>query len=116
MSISSFFHAVANIFRSDKAKRAFELASQIVPVALPIVEQIAALTPNRTDDEILAAFEHFGMPAIPAGIADPGAALLALATAVVGEKMPPGTPKSILQLGIQAAVTGMKSSAQAAKA
>ncbi len=111
MSISSFFQNLLHKFESPKAKHAFETAGQIVNVALPYVEAIASMTPNRTDDEIVKAFEHFGVPLIAGGITDPGAALLSLATSVVSEKVPAGTAKNIIQLGIQAAVTGMKATA-----
>lgn len=108
MSLSSFFHHIIEFFKSDKAKHAFGEVSKIVPIALVIVKRIAELTPNRTDDEIVAAFEHYGIPTIDRGKLDPGAALLELATKVVADRLPPGTAKNLIQTAIQIAVTGSK--------
>lgn len=35
--------------------------SKPVSLVFPFVKKIAELTPNKTDDQILAAYEHFGM-------------------------------------------------------
>lgn len=108
MFLTNLFHAIIGIFKSDKAKHDFEVVAALVPKVLPIITTIATLTPTRTDDEIVNAFSHFGVPFLAVGVTDPGAALLQLATTVVAEKVAPGTAKNIIQSAISLAVTGMK--------
>jgi hypothetical protein len=82
----------------------------MVGMALPIVRQIAALTPTRTDDEIMALFEQFkvkldgwlGLPQYQRG-----AALLHVATVELAKRYP-NAPINQLQAAIQLAVTVMK--------
>ena len=107
--LQSFLKRLTDIFRSDRAKRAFAEVERIVPVALPIVERIAALTPNRTDDEIVAAFRYYGVPFIE-GLAsvNPTGALLELASSAVAQRLPAGTAKNIVQTAVQIAVTASK--------
>lgn len=82
----------------------------MVGMALPIVRQIAALTPTRTDDELLALFERLKIP-IDKWLGLPqdqrGAALLYAATTEL-QKRYPDAPVNQLQTAIQLAVTVMK--------
>lgn len=41
--------------------KVLEDISKPVSLVYPFVKKIAELTPNKTDDEILAAYEHFGL-------------------------------------------------------
>lgn len=56
---------VASWFKDPKTRVAFEQTLQnlqpYVQAALPVVEVIVALTPNRTDDELLAVAKEFGV-------------------------------------------------------
>jgi hypothetical protein len=75
------------------------------------VQEIAALAPNRTDQEIAAAFEKFAIPAAAQYLAAPqghrGYVLLDLATQVLATEVP-GVATNILNTAIQFAVTSLK--------
>ena len=111
--MANIFSSILHWFQGShpKVQAALDQAAHIAQVALPIVEQIAALTPTRTDDEIIAAYKHFAVPVIDAqvsgGIGGAGAALLSLGTAVVQAQFP-GLPVSLVQTGVQLAVTAYK--------
>jgi hypothetical protein len=67
--------------------------------------------PNRTDQEIAAAFEKFAIPGAAQYLAAPqghrGYVLLDLATQVLAAQFP-GVATNILNAAVQFAVTGMK--------
>ena len=109
--LKAFFKSILSVFTSGKAEKAFNTVAGIVPVALPIVEAIAGLTPNKSDDEILAAFRRFGVPAIAEIQNTPasqrGYLLLDLATKILAGKYP-GVATNILNSAVQIAVTAMK--------
>jgi hypothetical protein len=100
---------VVSFFSSKKAEAALLQAVELVPKALPIVKEIAKLTPNRTDDEIVAAFEKFCVPFASTYLATPpskrGYVLLQLASQVLAARVP-GVATNILNTAIQLAVTG----------
>jgi hypothetical protein len=111
MSIKSFCASIVGIFKSGKAERAFNSVAQIVPAALPIVEAIGAITPNRTIQEIAQAYAKYGVPLVADVTATPanqrGYLLLDLATNVLAAKYP-GVATNILNSAAQIAVTGLK--------
>lgn len=98
-------------FNSGKAEAALNQAAELVPKALPIVQEIASLTPNRTDDEIVAAFQKFAVPVATQYLATPvaqrGYVLLQLATQVLSTEFP-GVATNVLNAAVQLAVTGAK--------
>jgi len=101
---------LVGLFRSGKAEQAFNAAVSLVPKAVPIVKEIAALTPTRSDDEIIAAFERYAVPGACQYLSLPrekrGLALLALATEILAAQVP-GTPTRILNTAVQLAYTGV---------
>lgn len=105
------FGAIKGLFTGEKARHVFDVIADMVPKVLPIVKTIAALTPTRADDEIIAAFERLGVPlvqnlaSVPAD--ERGYVLLKLATDAAARKYP-GTATNILQSAIQIAVSGVK--------
>lgn len=109
--VKSFLSRIVGIFKSGKAEKAFNAVADLVPRAQPIVETIAALTPTKADDEIVAAYNRFGVPLLkqidttPAE--DRGYLLLGLATQVLSKRYP-GVATNILQSAIQLAVTAYK--------
>ena len=110
--LKNVIQKIVSFFASGKAEAALNVAADLVPKALPIVREIAALTPTRADDEILAAFDKFNVPADLAQIrATPGAQrgylLLQLASAALGIRFP-GVATNILNTAVQFAVTGLK--------
>ena len=111
MSLKSIVQKIVSFFKSGKAEAVLTEAANLVPKALPIVEQIAAMVPNRTDQEILAAFQKYAVPGAAAFLATPlaqrGYVLLHLATEVLANEFP-GTATNILNTAVQIAVTGSK--------
>lgn len=88
--------------------RAGELAVQLYPV----VERVAAMTPNRTDDEIISCINTFGLM----GLVDPHATdktdtLHNIALTVAGRYFP-GANGSLLSLAIETAYQAFKANAQ----
>jgi hypothetical protein len=109
--LKNVIQKIVSFFVSGKAEAALNLAAGLVPKALPIVQEIAALAPNRTDQEIAAAFEKFAIPAAAQYLAAPqghrGYVLLDLATQVLATEVP-GVATNILNTAIQFAVTSLK--------
>jgi hypothetical protein len=109
--LKNVIQKIVSFFVSGKAEAALNLAAGLVPKALPIVQEIAALVPNRTDQEIAAAFEKFAIPAAAQYLAAPqghrGYVLLDLATQVLATEVP-GVATNILNTAIQFAVTSLK--------
>jgi hypothetical protein len=60
-----------------------EKISPLVNRAYPVVKKIAQLTPTKTDDMILAAYEFYGMDKLFVSGTDKGVALRDLAKQVV---------------------------------
>jgi hypothetical protein len=109
--LKGLFSALGGFIKGGGAERAFGKVAEIVPRALPIVDAIAALTPTRADDEILAAFQHFGVPLLLRVEETPaekrGLLLFDLATGVLGKRYP-GTATNLIQSAVQIAVTAHK--------
>jgi len=109
--LKSLIQKIVAFFATGKAEAALTQAAELVPKALPIVEEIAALVPNKTDQEIAAAFQKFAVPFSSQILATPmgsrGYVLLELATQVLAAQLP-GTATNILNTAIQLAVTGSK--------
>lgn len=110
--IKSLFSKILNFFTGGQAEKAFNAVADLVPKVLPIVQMVAAITPTRADDEIIAAFQTYGVAENVALIrATPtdqrGGLLMQLATTVASRQWP-GLATNILQSAIQLAVTGLK--------
>lgn len=107
MKVLQWFKKLWAWAMNDKTIAVLKKVDDMVGLALPIVKQIAALTPNRTDDEIVALFERFqlnisGWLMLPSD--QRGAALLHVATSEL-QKRYPDTPINQIQSAIQLAVT-----------
>lgn len=109
--LKSIIQKIVSFFTSGRAAAALNQAAELVPTALPIVKDIAALVPNRTNQEIEAAFEKYAVPVSAQILATPlaqrGYVLLQLATQVLAARFP-GVATNILNTAVQLAVTGMK--------
>ncbi len=107
--VDNIIQKIVGFFKSGKAEAALTEAASLVPKALPIVEEIAALVPNRTDQEILAAFQKYAVPVSSQVLATPvaqrGYVLLQLATQVLAKNLPNVATK-VLNAAVQLAVTG----------
>lgn len=109
--VKNIIQKIVAFFSSGKAEAALNQAAELVPQALPIVEEIAALAPNRTDQEILALFQKFAVPGAAQYLAAPsekrGYVLLQLASEVLAAQVP-GVATHILDTAVQLAVTGAR--------
>jgi hypothetical protein len=109
--VKSVIDKVIAYFRSGKAEAALNQAAALVPKALPIVQEIAALAPNRTDQEIAALFQKFAVPGAAQYLATPadkrGYVLLQLASEVLAAEVP-GIATHVLDTAVQLAVTASR--------
>lgn len=109
--LKSIIQKIVTFFKSGKAEAALTRAAELVPIALPIVEELATLVPNRTDQEIQAAFQKYAVPFSAQILATPlaqrGYLLLELATQILAAKFP-GVAMNVLNTAVQLAVTGSK--------
>jgi len=106
--LTSIVQTIASLFQSKASKAALTKAASLVTLATPIVQQIAVLTPNRTNDEIATAYQTFGVALSQAALSTPVAqrsqVLLDLATEVLAAKCP-GVATNVLNTAVQLAVT-----------
>lgn len=109
--LKSVVQKIVSFFTSGQAEAALTQACELVPKALPIVEDLAALTPDRTVQQIEAAFQKYGVPysqqVLAAAPSERGYVLLGLATRVLAQQFP-GVATNILNTAVQLAVTGAK--------
>lgn len=110
---TSFFAHIASWFHNPKVEAAFNTVAQVLQNGgvQTIVNDIALLTPNKTVQEVIAAYNKYGVP-VSTGIADGtvtiGNALLNLATTLVQKNVKNTATVSIIQTAIQLAVTAAK--------
>lgn len=92
----------------DDIARAAELAKK----ALPIVTFVAALTPTRADDEIIALFKKYTIPGVEAWLALPkeqrGRALMQAAASQL-KRVAPDEADRVIDLAVQIAVVQLRS-------
>ncbi len=109
--LKNILKKIVQFFTSGKAEKAFDTAVALVPKAIPIVQSITAMTPNKADDEIAAAFAKYAVPFNAAWLDAPreqrGYLLLHLATQILAAEAP-GVATNILNTAVQLAVTGTK--------
>lgn len=114
-SISDFFAKIIAFFHKPAVEAAFSTVAQIVQIAQPIVQEIAALTPNRTVQEIATAYAQYGVPLAASISSDPtsaGNALLNLATQVVLKQLGGNSVAvNLVNTAVQIAVTALKAGA-----
>ena len=100
---------LAGWFTSPKAKALANMIAQIANEAFPVVQEIAVLVPNKTVQEIIAAYAKYGVPLVQTELSDPtlaGNALLNLASAVVRKNFPTATATTI-NTAVQLAVSAL---------
>ena len=109
--VKRLIQKVVAFFASGRAEAALNQAAALVPKALPIVQELAALAPNRTDQEILALFQKFAVPGAAQYLATPpakrGYVLLQLASEILAAEVP-GVATHVLDTAVQLAVTGSR--------
>jgi len=109
--IRGAFKKLWNIITSPKAQRAIESAVNLVPIALPIVQEIRSLDPKKaTIADVVAMYRKYKVTVLGTLKQNPvsiGNALLNLATALVKLRAPSKTT-SIIQTAIQLALVSLK--------
>lgn len=116
----TFIGGIEALFTRSKTKEVVQKidadlakVAAIIPHAIPIVEDIAALVPNRTVQEVTAVLEKYVGPAAQQIDDNPiaiGNVLLNTATAAVQKSLPPeqsGAAISLIQTAVQLAVTAV---------
>jgi hypothetical protein len=112
---SGLVHYIHDLFTSPEARQraeaAFEQAGTIAAKIYPIVKEIAALTPNRTDDEIIACIEQFGLTGlIDQTKPDKGDVLHDIASAVATKEF--GASGSLASFAIETAYQALRANAE----
>lgn len=115
MSLTSFVHnvisAIENFFSSGKAAQVEKELATLVQAAVPIVSEINQLVPNKTLEEVTAAYVKYGIPLATQIQNDPtsiGNGLLNLATAILQKNHAPTAVVSLLNTAVQLAVLTLK--------
>lgn len=107
----SMFRFFKNLFSRKTLTaidNALHLAAPYVAMALPIVEEIIRLTPTRSDDEILALLQHFGVLKVFDAQADRGVILRDIAVKVIRTKVKDPVKTSVLNLAVELAANSLK--------
>ena len=109
--IGRFFKRVAGWFGDGNAvKKVLDQAYGLLTAALPIVEDIAKLTPTRADDEIVALIRKWGLKLHVLTYTDErskGLFLHQIAAASL-KRVFPGMPNSVIDLAVQLAYTAWR--------
>lgn len=112
--VETALKGVQHLFTSGKAQAAIAEAGSLVSIALPIVQELDKLCPNKTGPEVVAAAQKLLhttsnlQPILTEAGTNPGGALLALASAVLAGNLPAdkaATAVNILNTTVQLAVT-----------
>jgi hypothetical protein len=110
-AIGGAFKKLWKIITSPAAQRAIESAVNLVPIALPIVQEIQSLDPKTaTVADVIAMYQKYKVAVVGSIKQDPisiGNALLNLATAILKQRQP-SKATSIIQTAIQLALVALK--------
>lgn len=110
-AIAGAFKKLWKIITSPAAQRAIESAVELVPVALPIVQELKSLDPKKaTISDVIAMYHKHKVALVGSIKQDPvsiGNALLNLATAIIKQQQP-SKATSIIQTAIQLALVATK--------
>ncbi len=110
-AIGEAFKKLWRIVTSPAAQRAIESAADLVPTALPIVQELRSLdTKTATIADVIAMYQKYKVALVGTLKQDPvsiGNSLLNLATALV-KRQAPSKATSIIQASIQLALVALK--------
>lgn len=112
-AIAGFFRRLFSKETADALNSALQEAAPYVEMALPIVRQIAALTPTRTDDLILAAYDAYGLKDLWDSSKPKDVMLRDLAVAVVRNAAKTDVASRILVLAVELAYSTYRKEAAA---
>lgn len=110
-AIENALRKLFSFFKSDAFQSVMHQAAELAVEAAPIVNEINALIPGKTEAEIVAAYNHYGVPLAQTELSNPtlaGNALLNLATTVLQKNLPTDKATasvSLLNTAVQLAVT-----------
>lgn len=109
-AIKAFFARIVSFFTSDKLQHRLSQAYDILETVLPIVEQIAAITPTRADDEIVALAHQFLVPFPERPMTEAQKAEYLRNTAVIAVRrtLTKFVPDSVIGLAVELAVNVVK--------
>jgi hypothetical protein len=103
---------------SGRASRDVAAAVDLTKTVLPIIERIAAVTPTRSDDEIVRLFCEYAVPQVDAWLALPseqrGRALMQVATIQL-KRLTPDPADRIIDLAVQLAFVQFRADQGAGK-
>ena len=103
---------------SGRASRDVAAAVDLTKMALPIIERIAAMTPTRSDDEIVRLFREYAIPHADRWLALPseqrGRALMQVA-AIQLKRLTPDPADRIIDLAVQLAFVQFRADEGAGK-
>ena len=109
--IGSAFAKLWRIITSPAAQKAIESAVDLIPIALPIVQELRSVDPKTaTIADVIALYEKYKIEIVGSINQDPisiGNALLNLATAIIKQSQP-SKATSIIQTAIQLALVSLK--------
>jgi hypothetical protein len=114
--VTKALKGVEGLFTSGKAQAAIAAAGAFVTQAIPIVEMLDALCPNKTGPEVVAAAQKILgtasnlQPILTEAQTNPSGALLALATVILQKNLPAqqaNTATNLLNTAVQLAVTAV---------
>ena len=102
---------IVSFFSSAKAEAALNRACELAPKALPIVQDLASVAPDKTIQQIEGAFQKYGVLFSRELLATPasqrGFLLLELASQILAAECP-GLATNVVNTAVQLAVTGFK--------
>jgi hypothetical protein len=105
--ILAFFARIFSRDTSDKILKGLEAAAPYYRKALEVVETIAALTPDRTDDQIVAVLKRFASPVVLGSTQDRSALLRDVAVAALRKQFPEAADRQ-LNRAIEVALGAVK--------
>jgi hypothetical protein len=108
-SVKSFFGKLFDN-NPEEFMALIEKVSPLVNKAYPVVKKIALLTPNKTDDAILAAYESMGFVGVFQPGTDKGLALRDLAKTVLKASSPDPVSDYLINTAIELAYAKYKES------
>lgn len=110
---------ISKVFKSGAATRALQIAGSMVTVAMPIVQSLDQLAPNKTVEEVQKILATYAKeePEIETlsklAEVNPGSALLQVASLLLKKELPPTSANvatNVLNTAVQLAVTALHAS------
>lgn len=112
VSVTAFFGKLFADIGSEGVLSVIEKIAPLVNTAYPIVKRVAELTPNKTDDVLMAAYEELGYAELFKPDVDKNIALRDLAKNVLKRSLPAGSAQEyLLNTAVELAYAKLKEDA-----